>query len=341
MEQYDWIAYNLENITDNSDCYKGYYNHNYFIQHNGQKYVLRVPQTNCDIMDIRVIPEAEVLHFVNKSSIPSPRLIYSDPQEKFYLHGFIDGHLVNDLYYFHKPLPNYFPRILGKQMQVLHSLNISHDFPGYHHIIAKSPDTRGFYSYLINHVSNLYKGFRRQYNLMYNSFMFPSDPFAAVAEDLMQINPREFVLCHCDIHRKNLLTTQPLQFIILDWEMALIGDPFYDIAVHFHKMGYSQPQKELFVASYYNYKDTEFYEKFLNEIEIYVRLEQVKSAIVDSVRYSKDVLQDVNDDMQKQIDYAIRFQYKLNKAWQVWGVSEGNPVNNPIAILNILRQSTG
>lgn len=340
MEQYNWIADNLEDIINNSPCYKGYYNHNYFIQHGGEKYVLRIPLTNCDLMDIRVIPETKVLGFVNKYHIPSPRLIYSDPGQRFYLHSFIDGPLLNDLYYYREPLPDHIAIILGKQMHALHCLDIAAAFPGCHHIVAQSPDTRGFYAYLLEHVSNLYKGFRQEYNTLYNSLRFPSDPFAAIAEDLLHLSPREFVLCHCDIHRKNLIIAQPQQIIMLDWEMSLIGDPFYDIAVHFHKMGYSQPQKELFIASYYNYKDTELYNRILGEIEIYVRLEQIKSAIVDSVRYSKDVLQDANHDLPKQMDYATRFQYKLKKAWQVWGVSKINPVNNPAAILNILQRLT-
>lgn len=336
MEEFAWIEDNLEDIIDNAQCYKGYYNHNYFIQNGGQKYVLRIPLTNCDVMDIRVIPETKVLGFVNKYHLPSPRLIYSDPGQRFYLHSFINGPLLNDLYYYREPLPNHIPIILGKQMQALHSLDISVAFPGYHHIVARSPDTRIFYSYLINHVSSLYKGFRKEYISIYNNLRFPSDPFAAIAEDLLHLSPREFVLCHCDIHRKNLIIEQPQQLIMLDWEMALIGDPFYDIAVHFHKMGYSRPQKELFIASYYNNTDAELYNRVLSEIEIYVRLEQIKSAIVDSVRYSKD-LQDVNYDLQKQMDYAIRFQYKLNKAWKVWGISKNNSVNNPAAILNILK----
>jgi thiamine kinase-like enzyme len=54
------------------------------------------------------------------------------------------------------------------------------------------------------------------------------------------LTPRPFRLVHADVHRKN----------ILDGELALLGDPVYDLAVHLHEMGYLPEEERRAVAGW-------------------------------------------------------------------------------------------
>lgn len=60
-------------------------------------------------------------------------------------------------------------------------------------------------------------------------------PRAAVTRTLARMLPRyrpsaEVALCHNDLHRANVLATDPLLFI--DWEYADFGDPWLDLAAY-------------------------------------------------------------------------------------------------------------
>jgi aminoglycoside phosphotransferase (APT) family kinase protein len=57
------------------------------------------------------------------------------------------------------------------------------------------------------------------------------------------LHPRPFRLLHTDLHRKNMIVSRGRTYF-LDWELALWGDPVYDLAVHLHKMGCSPSEYE-------------------------------------------------------------------------------------------------
>lgn len=57
------------------------------------------------------------------------------------------------------------------------------------------------------------------------------------------LTPRAARLLHGDLHRKNLVVDRRGALWAIDWELALIGDPLYDLATHLHLMGYSSDQE--------------------------------------------------------------------------------------------------
>ena len=73
----------------------------------------------------------------------------------------------------------------------------------------------------------------------------------------------------------------------LDWELALWGDPVYDLAVHLHKMGYQPDEEEAARAAWHAAVPAEAKVEWHADLATYLAHERVKSAIVDSVRYAK------------------------------------------------------
>ncbi|MFD7968521.1 phosphotransferase family protein [Streptomyces clavifer] len=55
---------------------------------------------------------------------------------------------------------------------------------------------------------------------------------------------RPFVLVHGDLHRKNFVVDLRGDLWTIDWELAMIGDPLYDLATHLHLMGYAERERE-------------------------------------------------------------------------------------------------
>ena len=66
-------------------------------------------------------------------------------------------------------------------------------------------------------------------------------PLARAADRLTE---RPFALLHGDLHRDNLIVAEADGLLwTIDWELALLGDPLYDLATHLHLMRYPAAQE--------------------------------------------------------------------------------------------------
>ncbi|MEO3978429.1 aminoglycoside phosphotransferase family protein [Streptomyces sp. CAU 1734] len=54
---------------------------------------------------------------------------------------------------------------------------------------------------------------------------------------------RPFALLHGDLHRRNLIVDTRGDLWTIDWELAMIGDPLYELATHLHLMGYHRREE--------------------------------------------------------------------------------------------------
>lgn len=61
-------------------------------------------------------------------------------------------------------------------------------------------------------------------------------PCKKVIDVSMHISPRLLGLCHSDLNRRNLLRHDGRTWV-LDWELATLGDPAWDVAVLPHRGG--------------------------------------------------------------------------------------------------------
>ncbi|WP_326827622.1 phosphotransferase [Streptomyces sp. NBC_01751] len=52
------------------------------------------------------------------------------------------------------------------------------------------------------------------------------------------LTPRPFALIHGDLHRENFIVDPDGDLWTIDWELAMFGDPLYDLATHLHLMRY-------------------------------------------------------------------------------------------------------
>nr|WP_147664609.1 aminoglycoside phosphotransferase family protein [Candidatus Prometheoarchaeum syntrophicum]QEE17725.1 Phosphotransferase enzyme family protein [Candidatus Prometheoarchaeum syntrophicum] len=296
----------------------GYYHDNYIVESNGQKYIYRVPIPEAQSMDLRIIPESLVLRFLKQKFFPAPRLKYADSHARFFIHSYIDGDLFQDLYPATTPFPNWICGNLAIQMKTLHQFSPKMCTP-HCSKLPKSPDSSGFFQYLIALVEGIYGKYKKSYGSHFEQLQFPPDPFDIVRINALKLKTRPFTLCHCDIHRQNLIipTKNARNLVILDWELALVADPFYDIATHLHKMNYAPGQELIFLETYLGQlRATLGFKDSWNQIQIYLQLERIKSAIVDLVRMAERFQAESSESQRKSI--ATDYQKIIEKAWGVW-----------------------
>lgn len=76
----------------------------------------------------------------------------------------------------------------------------------------------------------------------------PADRLAAFAAHRPRLTDRPRALLHGDLHRKNFVVDRAGTLWTIDWELALIGDPLYDLATHLHLMDYPADQEADVIA---------------------------------------------------------------------------------------------
>ncbi|MQA96947.1 MAG: phosphotransferase, partial [Streptosporangiales bacterium] len=106
--------------------------------------------------------------------------------------------------------------------------------------------------------------------------------------------------------------------VFLDWELALWGDPVYDLAVHIHKMGYQPEERERLTSLWKRRMAEEHTTGWEHDLAVHLSHERVKSAIVDAVRYAR--LFAANGPFPyPEHQLMASMTAKLNAAHAVWG----------------------
>ncbi|MBY8880940.1 phosphotransferase family protein [Actinacidiphila acidipaludis] len=91
--------------------------------------------------------------------------------------------------------------------------------------------------------NHAYEQRRRDMDDLLADLGVPSDKLAAFAERRPELTDRPRKLLHGDLHKKNFVVDRAGVLWTIDWELALVGDPLYDLATHLHLMGYPSDQE--------------------------------------------------------------------------------------------------
>ena len=76
----------------------GYYNRNVRATDRGRPVLVRIPIPGADEMDLRVLPEADVLVAIEPYVDAVPRLLHSSRKPAFQVHEYVEGDVVNALW---------------------------------------------------------------------------------------------------------------------------------------------------------------------------------------------------------------------------------------------------
>lgn len=113
----------------------------------------------------------------------------------------------------------------------------------------------------------------------------PDGPLGRAAD---RLTDRPFCLLHGDLHRDNLIVAEDDGALwTIDWELALLGDPLYDLATHLHLMGYPPGQERAMVmrwAGAVEYARPGAAAGMVRDLPRYLAYKRVQSVFTDIIR---------------------------------------------------------
>ncbi|CAL9496946.1 hypothetical protein SUDANB70_03367 [Streptomyces sp. enrichment culture] len=110
-------------------------------------------------------------------------------------------------------------------------------------------DTTGFLDRLLLFTERrVYRHNSKRFDTLFRGLGVDAPCFDRLRLRLRDLTPRPFCLLHADLHRENLIVDPYGGLWTIDWELAMVGDPLYDLATHLHLMRYPAAQGEEMTA---------------------------------------------------------------------------------------------
>jgi aminoglycoside phosphotransferase (APT) family kinase protein len=268
-----------------TDRSAGFYNHNVRVETPDGPVVVRIPIPAADTMDLTIWPEAAVVQAINPVIDRVPRLIHANANPAYQVVEFITGDVLDAIAPRGKRVPDHVISDVGELFHQLGQVPLA-QLPTLPADWPTDGDTATFAHQLSDITIDVHTRFRDEFGDLFKALGFPTDPFEAILERWQTLSPRPFRLLHTDIHRKNMIIDAGATYF-LDWELALWGDPVYDLAVHLHKMAYQPDEEDTARAIWRAAVPTDAATEWTTDLTTYLAHERVKSAIVDTVRYTK------------------------------------------------------
>ncbi|GAA2270006.1 hypothetical protein GCM10010145_00420 [Streptomyces ruber] len=102
-------------------------------------------------------------------------------------------------------------------------------------------DTHGFLRRLAGFAEGVHQRNRPRFGALFDAVGMPRDAVARFLTSVPRLAERPFALLHTDVHRANVVITGRAgaeRLVVIDWELALYGDPLHDLATHVVRMDY-------------------------------------------------------------------------------------------------------
>ncbi|MFH8617587.1 phosphotransferase family protein [Streptomyces sp. NPDC017979] len=323
----NWRAL-YEEARRSGEVAAGYYNRNVGVPTPDGKVNVRIPIDGADVMDVRVWHEEDVLACIRPYVSRAPELRHVSPTPRFQVHHFIEGRVLDGFSPRGSAVPDH---VIGDVVDVMDqlaripqekALPLPADWPA-------SGDSGGFGRLLARLTRQIHDAHREAYGPVFAAFRIPDEPLAVLEPRWDALTGRPFVVLHADLHRKNMIVSGGATWF-LDWELALWGDPLYEIAVHFHKMDYPDHQRAEVLKKWRSRLPARCTAGPDAELDLYLAHERVKSAIVDTIRYSKQL---AGADERVRAFLVGRLARKVNAARAVWGEA---PTLTPERVARVL-----
>ncbi len=99
-----------------------------------------------------------------------------------------------------------------------------------------------------------------------------------------QLRDRTFTLIHGDLHRRNFVVDADGQLWTIDWELAMIGDPLYELATHLHLMRYASADEDRVIGAWQNAVGSERHEGWKEDLPHLLAYKRAQSVFTDVIR---------------------------------------------------------
>ncbi|MGV9250592.1 phosphotransferase [Streptomyces sp. NPDC003697] len=142
--------------------------------------------------------------------------------------------------------------------------------------------TEAFYTWLCDQLVLLVAGLPKESRQLARLLGLPDASRLGQILSRYQVSPRRPALLHGDLNPWNLVRrSDALALTIIDWEMALIGDPLYDLARHMHLTPTRPEIRERMFRRWEGRLPAEYTAGWRQDWRVYRWIETVRSAYVD------------------------------------------------------------
>ncbi|MGW1724802.1 phosphotransferase [Streptomyces sp. NPDC002306] len=118
------------------------------------------------------------------------------------------------------------------------------DFP-------EAGDSNGFLERLICFAEeHVYLKNLEQFEVLFGELGIDVDSFKKLRKHVSGLKERPFSLLHADLHGENFIVDFGNKLWTIDWELAMMGDPLYDLATHLYLMRYPRWQERRMVREW-------------------------------------------------------------------------------------------
>ncbi|MFF2174257.1 aminoglycoside phosphotransferase family protein [[Kitasatospora] papulosa] len=321
---------------------RGFYHRNVRVEVGDESFMVRVAMEDSQPMDLAVWPEEDVLAALHPHVTHAPRLLYARgrgaaPGPVFQIHDFIEGEPLDKAHPPGSAIPTrvsddiakFFGELLRLPRERLPRLPPEWPADG---------DSREFGLVLLKFGRSLRDDHEKACPGLFEMLEIPEDPFAGLHSALARLTARPFRLLHGDIHRGNMIRGHGRTFF-LDWQLALWGDPVYDLADHVHKMGYVPADEARALRDWVSAAPMRCARGWEADLGFYIAYERVKSSIVDTVRWSRRIVRAAEGSGAR--DVAVReLTGKINQARTYWGQAYSAPLT-PDRVARAVAEGVG
>ncbi|MFF4448240.1 aminoglycoside phosphotransferase family protein [Streptomyces sp. NPDC001502] len=301
----------------------GFYHRNVRVESDCGPVLVRIRSGESERMDLTLWPEAELLQSIGMHVAAVPCLLHASRQPDFQIHEYVPGRRIDELAPDGEALPEavlkavegFFAALLRVPGAVL---------PPMPEHWPQDGDTPGFAGLLLALVREIRRRGDHANLSLYEALGVPEDPCAALVERAGRMSRRLFRLLHADIHRKNMIMAEDGHVAFLDWELALWGDPVYDLADHLHKMSYTPTERRAVTQAWERSAPEECLTGWQADLDFYLAYEATKSAVVDTVRWGR-LIADTDDENERR-RLCGELADKLTAAHPHWSWSTDAPL---------------
>ncbi|GGW77170.1 phosphotransferase [Streptomyces caelestis] len=116
---------------------------------------------------------------------------------------------------------------------------------------AEDGDSAGFLERLIVFVEEqVYRKNHTAFAGLFRALGITGESFTLLRKHVLGLQERPFCLLHADLHRENFVLDPKDRLWVIDWELAMLGDPLYDLATHLYLMRYPGDQESRMVRAW-------------------------------------------------------------------------------------------
>ena len=126
-----------------------------------------------------------------------------------------------------------------------------------------------------------------RYGSLLEELGFPENAMIRFHDAVPQLTRRPFVLLHADMHPGNMIRALDGELHVIDWELAMVGDPLHDLAIHLTRSRYTRNDRRKFIGSWVEEVgevNRDAVQGLRQDLPWYLAYQRVRSVYTDVVR---------------------------------------------------------